>query len=247
MSTCYLSVVIPAYNEEGRLPDTLVEVAAYLSRQSYDWEIIVSDDGSEDDTAAVVRDSAIHTANLRLLTLPHRGKGSAVKHGMLAAKGQHRFLCDADLSMPIELLETLLPPRAPTTDIVIGSREAPGARRIGEPLRRWLMGRLFNAMTQFLAVPGISDTQCGFKVFNASAAQILFPLQTLDGFAFDAELLFLARRLGLSIGEVGIEWHYRTESKVRPVRDGWRTLRDLLVVRWRWFTRVYQDRHHAAS
>ena len=246
MSTCYLSVVIPAYNEEDRLPDTLVKVDAYLSRQSYDWEIIVSDDGSEDDTAAVVRNAAIHTANLRLLTLPHRGKGSAVKHGMLAAKGQHRFLCDADLSMPIELLETLLPPRAPTTDIVIGSREAPGARRIGEPLRRWLMGRLFNAMTQLLAVPGISDTQCGFKVFNASAAQTLFPLQTLDGFAFDAELLFLARRLGLSIGEVGIEWHYRTESKVRPLRDGWRTLRDLLVVRWRWFTRVYQNRHNAA-
>ena len=247
MSTCYLSIVIPAYNEEDRLPDTLVKVAAYLNRQSYDWEIIVSDDGSEDETAAVVRNAASHTANLRLLTLPHRGKGSAVKQGMLAAKGQHRFLCDADLSMPIEFVETLLPPQAPTTDIVIGSREAPGARRIGEPLRRWLMGRLFNAMTQILAVPGISDTQCGFKVFNASAAQILFPLQTLDGFAFDAELLFLARRLGLSIGEVGVEWHYRTESKVRPLRDGWRTLRDLLVVRWRWFTRVYQNNHNAAS
>ena len=234
MATCYLSVVIPAYNEERRLPGTLAAIGDYLRRQDYAWEIIVADDGSEDGTAARAREAAATIPSLRLLSLPHRGKGAAVKRGMLAAAGQYRFLCDADLSMPIEHLERLLPPGGPAADIVIGSREAAGARRIGEPWRRHLMGRVFNAMTRLLATPGIADTQCGFKVFSAAAAQALFPKQTLDGFAFDAEVLFLARRFGFTVAEVGVEWRYRAESKVRPFRDGWRTLRDLLIVRWRW-------------
>ena len=241
MSTCHLSVIIPAYNEERRLPDTLDTVVAYLRQQAYDWEIIVGDDGSGDSTAAIVQEAASNLPNLKLLELPHRGKGSAVRHGMLAARGHFRFLCDADLSMPIEHVERLLPPGAPDADIVIGSREANGARRIGEPHRRWLMGRVFNAMTQILAVPGVSDTQCGFKVFTDSAAQTLFAMQTLDGFAFDAELLFLARRKGFSVCEVGIDWHYRSESKVRPLRDGWLTFRDLILIRWRWLTGRYGE------
>lgn len=240
MSACYLSVVIPAYNEERRLPDTLAAVIGYLNRQSYGWEIIVADDGSVDGTAAAVRAAGAGEGNLRLLTLPHRGKGAAVKQGMLAARGDYRFLCDADLSMPIEWLGRLLPGRAPAVDIAIGSREAAGARRIGEPKGRRLMGRVFNGVTRILATPGIADTQCGFKVFSGAAANTLFGLQTLDGFAFDAEILFLARRVGFSAAEVGIEWHYRSESKVRPLRDGWRTLRDLLAVRWRWRTGQYQ-------
>ena len=239
MSSCYLSVVIPAYNEERRLPETLAAVSDYLSRLPDLWEIVVADDGSEDGTAAIVQDFARQEARLRLITLPHRGKGSAVKHGMLAAVGEYRFLCDADLSMPIEFLGRLLPPSAPATDIVIGSREAPGARRLGEPRRRRLMGRVFNAMTRLLTVPGIADTQCGFKVFREDTAQALFTQQTLDGFAFDAEILFLARRYGFTIAETGIEWHYRAESKVRPFRDSWRTLRDLLIIRWRWLTCRY--------
>ena len=239
MSSCYLSVVIPAYNEERRLPETLAVVSDYLSRLPGICEIIVADDGSDDGTAAIVQDFARRDARLRLLTLPHRGKGSAVRHGMLAAVGEYRFLCDADLSMPIEFLERLLPPRAPATDIVIGSREAPGARRVGEPRRRRLMGRVFNSMTRLLAVPGIADTQCGFKVFKRETAQALFARQTLDGFAFDAEILFLARRYGFTVAERGIEWHYRAESKVRPFRDSWRTLCDLLIIRWRWLTLRY--------
>ena len=234
MTSCYLSVVIPAYNEERRLPATLAAINEYLSGQPYDWEIIVADDGSEDGTGAVVREIAQSNTCLSLLTLPHRGKGSAVKAGMLAAAGEYRFLCDADLSMPIDHIRRLLPPHAPAADVVIGSREAAGARRIGEPRRRWLMGRVFNAMTRLLAVPGVADTQCGFKMFSATAAERLFALQTLDGFAFDAEILFLARRYGFTIAETGIDWHYREESKVRPFRDGWRTLRDLLIIRWRW-------------
>ena len=233
MSDCYLSVVIPAYNEERRLPETLDTVRAYLGGKTYPWEIIVADDGSDDATAAIVDCAGLTDGRIKLLPLPHRGKGWAVKNGMLAARGDYRFLCDADLSMPIDLLGRLLPGDAPTSDIVIGSREAPGAQRIGEPRRRWLMGRVFNAMTRVLATPGIADTQCGFKVFQATAAEKLFALQTLDGFAFDAEILFLARRRGFSLAEVGIDWHYQSESKVRPVRDGWRTLRDLVIIRYR--------------
>ena len=239
MSSCYLSVVIPAYNEETRLPETLAAIRDYLAAKPYTWEIIVANDGSADATGDIVSGFAGAEPRIRLLDLPHRGKGSAVKAGMLAARGDYRFLCDADLSMPIGFLERLLPPDSDAV-IVIGSREAAGARRVGEPRRRWLMGRVFNAMTRLIAVPGISDTQCGFKVYPAGAAETLFPLQTLDGFAFDAEILFLARRFGFSVAEVGIEWHYMAESKVRPFRDGWRTLRDLIVIRWRWMNGRYR-------
>ena len=246
MSACYLSVIIPAYNEERRLPETLETVSAYLRGKPFEWEIIVADDGSNDSTSDVVDRAAREDERVKLLALPHRGKGWAVKNGMLAASGEYRFLCDADLSMPIHLLERLLPEHTPSQehaaslDIVIGSREAPGAIRIGEPRRRWLMGRVFNAVTRILATPGISDTQCGFKVFSDTAAETLFELQTLDGFAFDAEILFLARRRGFGIVEVGIDWHYRSESKVRPIRDGWNTLRDLVIIRYRSATGRYK-------
>ncbi len=240
MSSCYLSVVIPAYNEARRLPETLATIHAYLSGRPYTWEVIVADDGSEDGTAAIVEEFGRSHPEFRVYSFPHLGKGAAVKQGMLLAGGEYRFLCDADLSMPIELLGRLLPPDAPNADIVIGSRESAGARRIGEPRGRWLMGRVFNAFTRLLATPGIKDTQCGFKIFRKEAAGALFPLQTLDGFAFDAEILFLARKRGFTAAEVGIDWHYRAESKVRPFRDGWRTLRDLALIRWRWFTGRYE-------
>ena len=239
MSACYLSVVIPAYNEERRLPETLETVCGYLATKAYAWEIIVADDGSDDTTGAVVSRISQTDERVKLLTLPHRGKGWAVKNGMLAARGEYRFLCDADLSMPIDLLDRLLPGKDASAEIIIGSREAPGSRRFGEPRRRWLMGRVFNTMTRVLATPGIADTQCGFKVFHSTAAETLFALQTLDGFAFDAEILFLARQRGFRVAEVGIDWHYRAESKVRPIRDGWRTFRDLIIVRYRSLTGRY--------
>ena len=238
----FLSLVIPAYNEESRLPDTLTVILDYLGRQPYTWEIVVADDGSFDATATIVRDIATRSgADIRVLDLPHRGKGWAVRNGMLAARGQYRCLCDADLSMPIAQLARLLPSdELDGADIVIGSREATGAQRIGEPIRRHLTGRVFNALTRLLAVPGIADTQCGFKVFSARAAEVLFPLQTIDGFCFDVELLFLARRLEFSVTEVGIEWHWHAESKVNFLRDTHQMVRDLLLVRWHWLTGRYQ-------
>ena len=233
MTQPFLSVVIPAYNEESRIEATLEQVHAYLSLQSYPWEIVVADDGSIDGTANLVATFASENPHVRLLSLEHRGKGWAVQQGMLAATGAYRFLCDADLSMPIEQLGRFLEPDVEEFDILVGSRELPDSRRIGEPARRHLMGRVFNLLIRMLALPGIGDTQCGFKLFRAETTVSLFRRQTLWGFAFDVEVLYLARRAGLSIREVAIDWHYREGSKVRPLRDALVMGRDVVKLRWR--------------
>ncbi|MDA1129349.1 MAG: glycosyltransferase family 2 protein [Chloroflexi bacterium] len=229
----YLSVVIPAFNEESRISDTLSQVVEFLKSKDYAWEVLVADDGSQDHTAQIAEQVAEDQANVRILRLPHRGKGWAVKNGMLAALGEYRLLCDADLSVPIAQVERLLPPLVPGSDIVLGSREAPGAARFGEPARRHLMGRVFNFLVSRLAVSGLADTQCGFKCFRAEAAQELFNKQTMDGFSFDVELLYLAHKQGLSLAEVGVDWYYRPQSKVHPVRDSLTMTLDLLKIRWR--------------
>lgn len=229
----YLSIVIPAYNEELRIIRTLGQVVSFLNTRSYTWEVVVADDGSADATAQLVEDFASRQSRLRLLHLTHRGKGSAVKHGMLEAKGQYRFLCDADLSMPFEQVERFLPPQLEGVDIALGSREAPNARRVGEPSQRHLMGRCYNWLVRVLAVPGVDDTQCGFKCFRGEVVPELFQKQTIDGFAFDVEILFLAYKAGMIIKEVGIDWYYRDRSKIRPVHDSVTMTRDLLKIRWR--------------
>ena len=233
MSHPFLSIIIPAYNEEVRIVETLEQTVAFLATREYSWEVLVADDGSTDATARLVEDFFQHHPKVRLLALAHRGKGGAVKQGVLAATGSYRFICDADLSMPIEQVERFLPPAAPEVDIAIGSREMPDSRRIGEPARRHLMGRLYNLLIRWLAVGGIKDTQCGFKCFRGAIAEPLFKRQTLDGFAFDVELLYLARRSGLSLREVGIDWRYRGHSKVRVLRDSLLMTWDLLKIRWR--------------
>ena len=229
----YLSVVIPAYNEASRIRATLEQLHAYLSAQDYLWEILVADDGSADATAQLVAAFAADHPGVRLLSLEHRGKGWAVQQGMLAAGGQYRFLCDADLSMPVEQIGRFLPTAVVGLDIAIGSRELPDSRRIGEPARRHLMGRVFNLVIRLLALPGIRDTQCGFKCFKADVCIPLFQRQTLAGFAFDVEILYLARQSGLSLREVAIDWHYREGSKVRPLRDAAAMAWDVLKIRWR--------------
>lgn len=240
MAQPYLSIVIPAYNEEPRISSTLEQVIRFLSTQPYSWEIVVADDGSEDATGQVVGGLAVSNPNLRLLNLPHKGKGWAVKNAMLAASGQYRLLCDADLSVPIAQVERFLPPRMQGVDVGIGSREAEGARRIGEPGRRHLMGRTYNALVRFLAAPGVKDTQCGFKCFRGETARELFSRQTIDGFAFDVEVLFLARKKGLKLKEVGVDWYYRERSKVRIIRDSFAMTIDLLKLRWRY----HRGRYH---
>ena len=229
----FLSVVIPTFNEETRISGTLSRVIEYLTAQDYQWEIVVADDGSIDHTTSLVGLEIAAHSNIRILHLPHRGKGWAVKNGMLAAEGEYRVISDADLSVPIEQVDRLLPPLGPDAEIVLGSRETPISSRIGEPPGRHFMGRVFNRLVALLVAPGLADTQCGFKCFSAEAAQDLFPRLTLDGFAFDVELVHLARKRGLSYSEVGVDWYYQTESKVRPLQDALAMMLDLLKIRWR--------------
>lgn len=233
MSQPFLAIVIPAYNEEPRIISTLEQVVGYLQTREYTWEVVVADDGSTDATVPLVQKFAARHPGVRLVSLCHRGKGWAVKHGMLDATSEYRFLCDADLSMPIEQVARFLPLMAEGVDIAIGSRELPNSRRIDEPVRRHLMGRFYNILVRLLAVPGIQDSQCGFKCFRGALVPQLFTLQRLDGFAFDVEILFLARRYGFVIQEIGIDWHYREESKVRAFQDSLTMTWDLLRIRWR--------------
>lgn len=235
----YLSVIIPAYNEGSRITQALVEVTAYLNAQKYQWEVIVVNDGSSDCTLGASRRFAQNEPRLVVVDLPHRGKGSALKEGFSVAKGRFMFMCDADLSMPLTFLPRFLPPAAPKADIVVGSREIEGAQRYYEPKLRHLMGRIFNWLVRLFAVKGIKDTQCGFKCFSAEAAQKLIPLQRLNGFGFDAETLFLADKLDLLAVEIPIDWYYRSDSKVRPIRDSLRTAMDLLNIRWGFLTGRY--------
>ncbi len=225
-----VSIVVPAYNEESRLGETLVELCAFLSRQPWDWEVRVVDDGSTDGTCRVAEEHARRNRNIILQREPHRGKGGAVKAGLLAARAPFRFICDADLSMPVSELPRFLPPQLEHFDVAIGSREGFGARRIGEPLVRHLAGRLFNFAVQRLSVSGIEDTQCGFKMFTAAAVETIFPLVQVDGWAFDIEVLCIARARGLRIVEVPVEWHYRRASQVSLLRDGVGMFRELIRI-----------------
>ena len=228
-----VSVVIPAYNEEGRLPETLDAIVAYLTQTPWEWTVRVVDDGSTDGTAAVVERFHRGEPRVALQREPHGGKGAAVRAGLLAASGEYRFICDADLSMPIRELARFLPPELTGADVAIATREGAGARRVGEPSRRHLVGRAFNYLVQRLLLPGLNDTQCGFKMFTAQAVERIFPDLTIGGWSFDIEALHLARRRGLRIVEVPIEWHYRAESRLNVLRDGPAMFLDLLRIRSR--------------
>ena len=238
--TPYLSIIIPAYNEESRIIDSLMEVIAYLDSQEYQWEVIVVNDGSSDCTVDFSRRFAQNDARVIVVDLPHRGKGGALKEGFSMARGKFMFMCDADLSMPLAFLPCFLPPLAPKADIVVGSRAIKGSQRYDEPKVRHIMGRVFNWLVRILAVRGIKDTQCGFKCFSTEAVQKLIPLQRLNGFGFDAEMLFLASKLDLLVVEIPIDWHYNPDSKVRPIRDSLRTTLDLLNIRWSFLTGRYK-------
>jgi dolichyl-phosphate beta-glucosyltransferase len=226
-----LSVVVPAFNEGARIGSTLRELCAALPGLVPSWEVRVVDDGSTDDTARVVESMAREDGRVVLQREPHRGKGGAVRHGLLAATGDVRFMCDADLSMPVNEIPRFLEAVPERCDIALGTREGRGAERVGEPDYRHLMGRAFNALVRAALLDGLDDTQCGFKMFSARAVEAVFPRMTIDGWAFDIEALFIARRQGLRIGEIPIEWHYRERSQVSAVRDSMRMARDVLRIR----------------
>jgi dolichyl-phosphate beta-glucosyltransferase len=231
-----LSVVIPAYNEQARLPNTLHQLERFIEEHDLRCEVLVVDSGSVDGTSAVVRQAMLKFSRLRLLRLDRRGKGLAVRTGMLAARGDVVLFADADLSWPLEELLRFPSLVSNETPVVIGSREGHGSRRLGEPAYRHFMGRVFNCVVQALAVPGIEDTQCGFKAFRADATHGIFERQGIDGFGFDVEVLFLARRLGYGIREVPLRWVHKENSRVEPLRDTLKMLADVLTVRlngWR--------------
>ena len=231
MQRPFLSIVIPAYNEESRLQATLTKVGAFLDKQVYSSEVWIVDNNSTDRTAKIIHEYCALFSNFQGLFEGEPGKGAAVKRGMLQAQGEFLFMCDADLSMPIKEVNKFLPPQLEGVEISIASREAPGAIRYNEPLFRHLGGRLMNALIQLFALPGLNDTQCGFKCFSAAAARDLFQHQTLSGWSFDIELLLIARSRGYKIKEVPIPWTYYLESKVNAFQDAIKILLDIRTIR----------------
>lgn len=231
MSLPFLSIIIPAHNEEKRLPPSLQKIDQFLRTQSYQAEVVVVENGSHDRTLEIAQSYAQQLPFLRVFQETQRGKGLAVKRGMFEARGAYRFICDADLSMPIEQVNRFLPPQLNEPQVVIGSREALGSIRYNEPHYRHVIGRVFNTIVRWLALPGLQDTQCGFKLFRADIAEEVFCKQTLEGMSFDVEVLFIARKHGYKIQEVPIDWYFDPDSRVRLFQDSMRMFLDLLTIR----------------
>jgi len=244
MSKPYLSVIIPSYNELKNIrQNVLDEVYDYLKKQPYTWEIVCSDDGSTDGTVEQLHQFAKRDpSKIRVLENLHRGKAPTIYSGMMSATGENRLFTDFDQATPLEEVELLFPYVKDGYDIVFGSREIAGSKREKEPFYRHLMGKVWNIFVQTLAVPGISDTQCGFKLFTEKAAITLFPAMVIykpsenertTAFtgAFDVELLYIARKYGFTYKEVPVQWHHVQTNRVNPIRDSLIMLFDLVKIR----------------
>lgn len=230
----FLSIIIPAYNEEVRLQNTLQRIYSYFKNKSYSYELIVVDDGSLDKTKQVVLGSHFFKeGNLILLeNQQNKGKGFSVKRGILAAKGEYILFTDSDLSTPIEEFEKLFSYLQSGYDIAVGSRTVQGAQvRIHQPFYREFMGKCFNALVQFFVFKGVLDTQCGFKLFNAKTAKVIAPYLKIDGFAFDVELLYLAKKHGYKMIEVPVVWMNSPSSRVNPLFDSLRMFAELIAIK----------------
>ncbi|MFA5967582.1 MAG: dolichyl-phosphate beta-glucosyltransferase [Patescibacteria group bacterium] len=231
-ASIFLSVVVPAYNEEKRVSETLTGLRKFLEQQAYIYEVLVVNDGSTDNTNKTVSDIARDWPELKLLSnSTNQGKGAVVRQGILSARGQYVLFSDADNSTPITQIEKLLP-HIGRYEVVFGSRYCPGAKILMPQAwyRVWL-SRLSNRLIRVVLLPGIYDTQCGFKLFQNQPAKEIFSRVTIDRFGFDFEALAIARYLKYSFKEVGIDWSNDSASKVRAGRDAWRTLGDLFKVK----------------
>lgn len=237
-----LSLIIPAYNEAERLPQTLPPVFDFLETQPYVFEIIIVNNNSSDNTRQIALEYATSRPYVRVIDELAQGKGAAVRTGMLAATGDYLFMADADFSMPVEEIAKFLPPQLSQYDVAIGSREAPGAIRYNEPQYRHFMGRVFNFYVKTLAIPGFEDTQCGFKCFRREVAWDILPYQSIDGWAFDVELLFIALRRDYRVVEVPVQWYYGENSRVSPIRDTINMIREVLRIRYNGFAGRYDRR-----
>ena len=232
MPTPQLSIVIPAWNEAATVEAAARRILTYADARGTAVELLIADDGSTDDTAAIVERLGAQEPRVRLLRLPHGGKGRAVRAGMLAATGDFALFLDADFATPIEEMDRLWPPLWEGWDVAIGSRKMPGAvitKR--QPWLRERMGQVFTWLTNTLVTRNLSDITCGFKCFSRASAQAVFSRQRLDGWGFDAEILFLAQRLGYRIREVPVRWHNADKTAVRLGSDAWRSFRELLRIR----------------
>ncbi len=235
------SIIIPAYNEGARLGATLDRVLQYASAQGWDAEVIVVNDGSRDQTPDLVRRYAQTYPTLRLLENPgNRGKGYSVRNGMLRAEGEILLFTDADLASPIEEAPKLFAAIQSGADIAIGSRWLrPELQTQRQSLLRQFYGRIFNLALRILLGLKFKDTQCGFKAFTRSAAQIIFPLQKIERWGFDPELLYLACRASLNVEEVPVAWSHQAGTRISPLRDGLRMFGEALTVRWNAVTGKY--------
>jgi len=229
-----LSIVLPAYNEAERIAATLDKILQCGGQQGWNMEIIVVDDGSSDDTAGIVRQYELRHPTMRLIKNPgNRGKGFSVRNGMLQARGDILLFSDADLSSPIEESSKLVAAIQAGADVAIGSRWVRKELQVKpQPLHRQFLGRMFNLALRVVLGLNYRDTQCGFKAFCRSAADLVFPQQTIERWGFDAELLYLARRAGLRIEEVPVLWAHREGTRIHPLRDGLRMLAELFRIRW---------------
>ncbi|MGA9673552.1 MAG: dolichyl-phosphate beta-glucosyltransferase [Terracidiphilus sp.] len=228
------SIVIPAYNESARIPATLERVLSYVHAKGWQVEVIVVNDGSTDDTPAVVNNFAQTAPEVRLIENPgNHGKGYSVRHGLLEARGEVVMFTDSDLSAPIEEAELLFAAIAAGADIAIGSRWLESGRQTHrQPLYRQFFGRCFNAVTRAVMGLRFADTQCGFKAFTRAAAQTVFQLQTIEGWGFDPEILFIALKRGYKIVEVPVSWAHDERTRMSYLKDGMKMLEEIAIIRW---------------
>jgi glycosyltransferase involved in cell wall biosynthesis len=228
------SIVLPAFNEQARIAGTLDKILAYATQRGWNLEVIVVNDGSSDGTAEIVCEFARKYPALRLLENPgNRGKGYSVRNGMLHARGEILLFSDADLSSPIEEADKLFAAIGKGVDIAIGSRWLDRRLQIQmQPLHRQLLGRIFNLALRFILGLQFKDTQCGFKAFTRPSAQAIFPLQKIERWGFDPELLYLARKLGFNVSEIAVAWSHREGTRINPLRDGIRMFGEILKIRW---------------
>ena len=236
------SIVVPAYNESARIPDTLAAIVGCIRRRGWDAEVIVVNDGSTDSTAALVRDFASSAPEVRMIENPgNRGKGFSVRAGMLAARGEIVLFTDSDLSAPIEEAERLFAAIRDGAQIAIGSRWLEAGRQTHrQPLYRQFFGRCFNGVTRLVMGLHFADTQCGFKAFTRAAAQTVFRLQTIERWGFDPEILFIALKRGFRIQEVSVSWAHDERSRMSYLKDGLKMLEEVATIRWNALTGRYR-------
>ena len=231
MPEIFLSIIIPAHNEEERLLPSLEKVREYVNQQSYTIEVIVVENGSHDNTFEIAKAFQSNMPCLKVIQEQESGKGLAVRSGMLTATGKYRIFCDADFSMPVSEITKFIPQDDHDYDIAIASRELPESKRVDEPEFRHLIGRAFNTLVRLALLPGLHDTQCGFKAFRGEIADKLFRMQTLTGWSFDAEILFIGQKLGYNIIEVPITWYYMPGTRLNIIKDSLKMASDLFTIR----------------